>query len=136
MQSIPRDVILGDTIGEAYNKGISHVGILYVGDDGDPPQWWWDSAENVCLFGDPDLRMFVPGTDYSDANYWEQKDTKPLRYDEDFSINGHMPYGATSYPHEKEPKSVISLWSVSIIVIALVVIIVAVVTAHKKGKKE
>jgi hypothetical protein len=134
MQSIPRDVILGDTIGEAYNKGISHVGILYVGDDGDPPQWWWDSAENVCLFGDPDLRMFVPGTDYSNANYWEQEDTKPLRYDEDFSINGHMPFGATEYPHEKEPEPIISFWFMAIIII-LAIVVVAITIIFKKTKK-
>jgi hypothetical protein len=37
IQTIPRDIILGDTVGEAYMKGIKHVGILYTGD---PPQWW------------------------------------------------------------------------------------------------
>ena len=56
-QSIPRDIICGDTVGEAYTKGIGHVGILYLTD---PPQWWWDILNNVCYFGDPDLRMYVP----------------------------------------------------------------------------
>ena len=121
-QTIPRDIILGDTIGEAYMKGISHVGILYATD---PPQWWWDITENVCFFGDPDLRAFVPNTQYSDANYWEKEDTKSLRYDEDVSIGGHMPYGATGYPHEKEP---ITFWQQYLwVIIALVVIVLLVI---------
>ena len=45
----------------------------------------------------------APGTTYSDKNYWVKKDTKPLRYDEEVSVNGHMPFGATSHPHETTP---------------------------------
>ena len=102
-QSIPRDIILGDTVGEAYVKGMSHVGILYLGDNGGPPQWWWDSAENVVYFGDPDLRMYVPGTDYSDANTWERPE--PLRFDTDISLHGHMPFGSLNHPHVKQAQT-------------------------------
>jgi hypothetical protein len=84
-ETIPRDIICGDTVGEAYVKGISHVGILYVTE---PPQFWWDITENVCFFGDPDLRPFVPKNKYSEANYWERDDTKPATYDEELNING------------------------------------------------
>ncbi|MCD6237071.1 MAG: hypothetical protein J7K13_03860, partial [Thermoplasmata archaeon] len=99
-QSIPRDITLGCTVGEAFTRGISHVGILYIKD---PPQWWWDTGENVLYFGDPDLMIYVPSTEYSDANHWEQKDVQPLRYDSKAYVDGHMLYGATSHPHAYEP---------------------------------
>jgi len=135
MQSIPRDIILGDTIGEAFTKGISHVGILYVTD---PPQWWWDNAENVIYYGDPDLRPFVPGEEYSSNNYWKEDDTKSLRYDEDLSINGHMPFGATSYPHAKEPVTLLEKYLGVIIaaIIAILIIIVAIATDKRKKSKK
>jgi len=132
-QSVPRDIILGDTVGEAFTKGISHVGILYISD---PPQWWWDNGENVCYYGDPDLRIFVPGTDYSDANHWEKEDTKSLRYNEDISIDGHMPFGATGYPHERKPEFVIPLWVVAIIAIVLLIIVAVVAVIRKKAGKK
>ena len=116
-QSIPRDIILGDTIGEAYVKGISHVGILYITD---PPQWWWDMMENVVLYGDPDLRVWVPSTEYSDKNHWDEPES--LVYAKNLSINGHMPFGATSYPHEIKPFP----WSL-VIGIALVVAVVGII---------
>ena len=47
----------------------SHLGILSIGVNDDPPKWWWDANENVCLFGDLNLRMFVPSTDYNDENF-------------------------------------------------------------------
>ncbi|EMR73555.1 hypothetical protein MBGDN05_00116 [Thermoplasmatales archaeon SCGC AB-539-N05] len=135
MQSVPRDMILGDTIGEAYNKGISHVGILYIGDDGDPPQWWWDTAENVCLFGDPDLRMFVPGTDYSDANYWERDDVQPIRYDAELSVDGHMPYGATDYPNEITPMPWMQYIWIIVAVALLATIAIMAFVFFKKQKR-
>ena len=125
--TIPRDIVLGNTVGEAYVKGMSHVGILYISD---PPQWWWDIGENVCYFGDPDLRVYVPGTDYSNANNWEQKDTMPLRYDAEVSVDGHMPFGATSYPNEREPMT---FWQQYIWIIIALIVIVA--FSLKKKKK-
>jgi len=128
--TIPRDIVLGDTVGEAYVKGMSHVGILYISD---PPQWWWDLAENVCYFGDPDMRVYVPGTDYSDANHWEQKDTMPLRYDAETSIAGHMPYGATNYPNEREPMTLLQQY---IWLIALILVVILAITAIALGRKK
>jgi hypothetical protein len=119
-QSVPRDIILGDTVGEAFNKGISHVGILYLSD---PPQWWWDNSECVCYYGDPDLRMFVPSTDYSYNNHWAEKDTEPLKYNEHLSINGHTPFGASKYPNEREAGIKIPLWVILILLIGLLLII-------------
>jgi len=130
-QSIPRDIVLGYTVGEAYTRGISHVGTLYITD---PPQWWWDTAENVVYFGDPDLRMYVPGTDYSDNNHWEKDDTTSLRYDEEFSISGHMPYGAKEYPHQIKPLSFIE--KNIVLIIALTAIAILSVVAISLGRKQ
>ena len=128
-QSIPRDIALGYTVGEAYARGISHVGTLYITD---PPQWWWDTAENVVYFGDPDLRVFVPSTEYSDANHWEKPDA--LRYDEALIIDGHMPFGATSYPHEKEP---VTFWQQYLwVIVALAVIVILLIAALSLGRKQ
>ena len=132
IQSIPRDIILGDTVGEAFNKGISHVGILYLTD---PPQWWWDNHENVIYFGDPDLRMFVPSTEYSNNNNWERDDIEPIRYDAELSVDGHMPFGATGYPHEKEPLPFWLEYFVVIIGIIVIVIVLAAVVFYRTKKK-
>lgn len=131
-QSIPRDITLGDTVGEAYAKGISHVGPLYLSE-----QWWWDDAENVVYFGDPDLRMYVPNTEYSDANYWTQEDVKPIMYDSEFNVNGHMPFGATGYPNEREPQSWFGQYLPIIIILVLIILIVVgmIVTGRKRGDK-
>ena len=138
LQTIPRDIILGNTIGDAYANAMSHVGILYIsggGPEKDQPQWWWDIMENVCFYGDPDLRPYVPGTDYSNNNYWEEKDVKPLSYSEDTNINGHMPYGATKYPNEKEPKTLIQEYMLVIIVmLAIIVLLVAMSLISKKKR--
>ncbi len=134
-QSIPRDIILGDTMGEAYNKGISHVGILYIGDNDDHQQWWWDEFENVCYFGDPDLRMFVPSTEYSDKNYWENDDVQPIRYNEELSIDGHMPFGATDYPNEKEPVTFFGEYMIVILAALAIVLLVAIVAIVSRKKK-
>ena len=124
---------MGYTVGEAYERGIRACGPEYpVG------HYWWDVWENVCFYGDPNLRVFVPSTEYTSdsrgGNHWTQKETEPLRYDEDLSINGHMPYGATEYPHEKEPEPIISFWFMAIIII-LAIVVVAITIIFKKTKK-
>ncbi|MDH7507029.1 MAG: cell wall-binding repeat-containing protein, partial [Candidatus Thermoplasmatota archaeon] len=131
-QSISRDIILGDTVGEAYTKGISHVGILYISE---PPQWWWDLSENVVYFGDPDLRMYVPSTKYSDANYWEKQDTKPLKYDAEILINGHMPFGATVYPKEKKPLTFWQQYQFVLIILVIIFILIIIAIALPKKKR-
>ena len=138
IQSMPRDIILGDTVGEAFNRGISHVGILYLGGAGpagDEPQWWWDNHENVVYFGDPDLRMYVPSTEYSDKNTWEREDVESMRYDIETDINGHMPFGATEYPNEKEPTGILSDYmGIIIVVIAVIILLVALAYFSKKKR--
>lgn len=131
-QFVPRNIALGQTIGDAFVSSISHVGILYITE---PPQWGADNKQNVCFFGDPDLRPYVPGTDYSEKNYWTKDETKSLKYDEDFIFGGHNPYGATSYPHEKQPKSFIESFFMEILVIILLIIAALVVIGIKRKKK-
>ena len=119
IQSIPRDLALGYTIGQAYERGMAMVGVEYLVN-----QWWWDLYENVVYFGDPDLRVWTPKNKYSDANHWEREDVQPLRYKKDLSVDGHYLFGATSYPHaiKRLPISEIIVGVLVIVLIALVAI--------------
>jgi len=120
---------MGDTLGQAYELGMRACGPEFL-----TGQWWWDKWENVELFGDPSLRVFVPGTDYSDNNHWEKEDTMPLRYDAEASVDGHMPFGATSYPNEKKP---VTFWQQYLwIIVALLVIAILVIAAVALAKKK
>ncbi len=137
LETIPRDLALGKTIGQAYTNGIKHVGILYLrggGDNGDKPQWWWDLHENVCFYGDPDMRQFVPGTDYGSENYWEQDDTKPLRYDSELNIAGHMPFGATDYPHARDPDAKLDGELMVIVLLAIIIVLAIVALVYNRRK--
>jgi hypothetical protein len=136
-QSIPRDIVLGDTIGEAYSKGIGYVGILYLGGGIEGgPQWWWDDTENVLFFGDPDLRPFVPNTDYSTANYWEKEDVKALTYHEETSFAGHNPFGAMSYPHSSDQSSFIEQYLLIIIIFTIIIILLIVIPVISRKRKK
>jgi hypothetical protein len=125
-QLIIKRYALGDTIGEAYEKGMRACGPqLLVG------QWWWDIWENVCLFGDPNLRVYVPDTEFSNDNNWERPEL--LSYDDSINIDGHMPFGATNYPHKREivtraPYILI----IGIIVIILILIVVGLSLSGRK----
>jgi hypothetical protein len=130
---VPRGIALGQTIGEIYSEGISKVGILYISE---PPQWWWDLLENVCLYGDPDLRIWVPSTEFSSKNHWEPEDVAPISYDvrEGFYVDGHMPYGVEEYPNQKEPTSLVGqiTWIAVIVAILSVAIIGAIILIKKR----
>jgi hypothetical protein len=135
-QSIPRDLTLGYTAGEAYSRGISQVGILYLGGsgkNGEEPQWWWDDAEGVVYFGDPDLRVYVPDTKYSEMNNWEKP--KSLEYDEGFMVKGHTPFGATSYPHEMSPQMDLWIYLIIIIVVIVILLIVSITIRGRRKRK-
>ena len=122
--SVPRGIALGKTIGEIYSEGISKVGILYISD---PPQWWWDLAENVCLYGDPDLRIWVPTNEYSDKNHWEPSEVESINYDAQmgFFVDGHMPYRVSDYPNTRMPVTLTTqiFWIVAIVALLAVIII-------------
>jgi hypothetical protein len=132
-QSIPRDIILGDTVCEAYVKGMKHVGTLYITDE---PQWWWDTAENLVYFGDPGLRMYVPLTTYSSANFWEKDDTESLRYKEKISIGGHMPFGATSYPNEKQAMTIFNQYLLAIIALVIILFLIILIRIINRSKAD
>jgi len=137
-QSIPRDIILGDTIGDAYTKGMRHVGNLYLGDINSvslEPQLFWDNSQSVVLFGDPDLRVFVPSKKYSNNNYWEEKDVKPLSCKDNLDISGHTPMGATEYPNARQPISIIEKYIVIIVLAILIILaIVSIFFVNKRRK--
>jgi len=136
---VPRGIALGQTIGEIYSEGISKVGILYIGGggpDGEEPQWWWDLLENVCLYGDPDLRIWVPSTEYSSNNHWEKEDVAPVSYDirDGFYVDGHMPFGVEEYPNAREPTSLLGqiAWIAGIVAILSVVVIGGIILIKKR----
>ena len=58
-----REIAKGATVGEAYTDAISMVGIGYS-----TSTWWWDVAENVVYYGDPELVVYSP------AHGWEKKE--------------------------------------------------------------
>ena len=132
LHNIPRALALGKTIGQAYQEGVAEVGIQYLVE-----QWWWDLNENVCFYGDPDLRVWTPSTEYDaeGSNYWEKQDTMPISYDAALQVNGHMPFGATEYPHEKQPMVLPPEYlGLILVVIVLIIILVAVVVLWRKKR--
>jgi len=84
MSMFARDMYYGYSVGEAYERGIAHVGIEYLVDG-----WWWDIFENLVYYGDPDLKMFTP------KNAW----TEPVSLSKGATIGGHAPFGAGDHPH-------------------------------------
>ena len=109
-------------------------GLLYISD---PPQWWWDIMENVCLYGDPDLRVWAPSTQYSTNNHWEKQDIAPFAYNtkEQFSIDGHMPFGVDEYTKARSP----SLWSgqfllISIAVVLIVIFVIGIIVLNRRKR--
>lgn len=119
-QIVMKRFALGDTVGEAYERGIQAAGPLYsIG------QWWWDAHENICLFGHPNQRVFVPSTEYSDNNHWTYEETRPLSFDATLDIDGHMPFGADSYPHARErPLLLFGLPPLVIVLLLLLAVLV------------
>jgi len=128
-QNIPRQLALGYTIGETYESGMELVGAEYLIN-----HWWWDLNENVLFFGDPDLRVYTPSTEYSNKNYWTKEETQPIRYEKDLSINGHALFGADDHPHAMEPKTFLSQYGAIIIAIfsILILLVIARFLPNKK----
>jgi len=76
--------------------------------------------------------MFVPENEYSNANYWERPQS--IGYDEELDLYGHMPFGATSYPHAKSPQTFLEkyFWLLAIIVIIMILLIALAAMGRKK----
>lgn len=131
-QMLIKRFAMGDTIGQAYELGMRACGPEFL-----VGQWWWDKWENVELFGDPNLRVFVPGTEYSSSNHWEKEDTTPLGYDTEVSINGHMPFGVTHYPKEKTPLTFWqqNLWLMGAFLMIVIFAVLVMYLLKRKKKK-
>jgi hypothetical protein len=136
LQSIPRDIIKGHTIGEAHSMGISHVGNLFLGGAGgkeNQPQWCWDSTQNPICYGDPTLRVYVPEVEYSSNNNWIKP--VPLDKGDTISVNGHQPFGSTIHPHSRNPKSLFEEILPFIIIIGVVLLLLFFVFNYAKRRK-
>jgi hypothetical protein len=131
LQSIIKHLAMGDTIGQAYEKGIRACGPEYLVD-----HWWWDAWENVCFYGDPDLRVYVPNDEWDESEVPKNKWDKPraLGFDKDLDIQGHMPFGADSYPNEKQAKANVSQTIILLIVGLIILLVLALFLMGKKKK--
>lgn len=127
MQSIPRDIVSGASLGEAYTSGLKHVGSIILSDKSDS-QYWWDSNQNLIYYGDPDLRVYVPNSDYDGSNSWEKpvflKESNP-------NIDGHTVFGAESYPHQRHPTSFFEKYFL-IILVSLIILVLIVFFSYIK----
>ncbi len=113
METFIRDMILGYSVGEAYERGIAHVGVQYLTDG-----WWWDIFENLVYYGDPDIRVFIP------TNPWDEP--APLTYEKSIIIGGHAPFGAGEHPNAIEDLSAAELgFYISLIIIMAVIGVVS-----------
>lgn len=114
-ETFARDIALGKTVGEAFANGIMHTGIGYL-----TKQWWWDIKENLCYFGDPDLKIYTP------LHSWE----KPEAIESYEVIDGHAFFGATSYPHAIKEKG----FGMYVIIALVAMVAVGIVYMRKKMK--
>jgi len=132
LQSIPRDIALGDTIGQAYEHGMAAVGIEYLVN-----QWWWDLNENVLFYGDPDLRVWAPSNEWDlhGNNHWEASDITPLAYDAQFTIDGHMPFGISAHTKVRQAGFSFSEYLWVFAFLAGILVILAIVISLRKRKK-
>ncbi len=113
VEMFARDIALGKTIGEAFTNGIMHTGIGYL-----TKQWWWDIKENLCYFGDPDLKIWSP------LHSWE----RPGAMENYEIIGGHAIFGATSYPHEIKGKN----YGIYVIILLAIAVIAGLIYVRKK----
>lgn len=93
--------------------------------------------ENVCLFGDPKLRVWTPSTEYSDANHWKREDVQPLKWDgkEELYVDGHMLFGASAYPHARSELNVQLIVAVIAVILIVVLVSIGVSLLKKKESK-
>ena len=115
VEMFARDIALGKTIGEAFTNGIMHTGIGYL-----TKQWWWDIKENLCYFGDPDLKIWSP------LHSWD----RPGAMENYEIIGGHAIFGATSYPHEIKGKN----YGIYVIILLAIAVIAGLIYVRKKMK--
>jgi len=108
IETFTRDLVLGYTVGEAYQRGIAHVGIQYL-----VQQWWWDIFENVVFFGDPSLNVYMP------ARSWDKPTPSPFGAE----IGGHTPDGAPNHPGKVKSTAMLefAIYGIAGLVVAVIV---------------
>lgn len=89
VEMLSRGLALGNTVGKSFTDGMLSVGVGYLN-----KQWWWDVKENICYFGDPDLKVYSP------LHSWDKPESMAKGM-----VNGHAPFGTTKYPHEAQQMS-------------------------------
>ena len=135
-QMIPKRLAMGYTVGQAYERSLRAVGPEYS-----CGQFWWDLWENIIYTGDPNLRVFVPNTKYTDykngyeENHWTQQETQPLRYDSSFNVDGHSPFGVTSYPHEFQGVSIERFLPIILFVVIVIIILGVLLVRYRKTRE-
>jgi hypothetical protein len=133
-QETPRDFALGKTIGEAYAEGRAKVGIKYLFEDNEDIEWWWDSSQNIILYSDPDLRIWIPSTkwDIEGKNHWDIKDIEPIFFDQKLSIEGHMPFGPMDYPHKKESLPIWIQYLIWFVITIILILLFTIIILKRK----
>jgi hypothetical protein len=100
MNMFLRDLYYGYTVGEAYERGISHVGIEYLIDG-----WWWDIFENLVYYGDPDIHVYKP-------NAWKE----PESLSSGTVVGGHAPFGPKNHPHATDSGLI---WDIALFILVI-----------------
>jgi hypothetical protein len=100
MNMFLRDLYYGYTVGEAYERGISHVGIEYLVDG-----WWWDIFENLVYYGDPDIHVYKP-------NAWKE----PESLSSGTVLGGHAPFGPKDHPHATDSGLI---WDIALFILVI-----------------
>jgi hypothetical protein len=119
METFVRDLVLGYSVGQAYERGIAHVGVQYLTEG-----WWWDIFENLVYFGDPDIRVYIPKEPYN----WAEPET--LEFKETAIIQGHAAFGAEEHPNEISSLSSAEYGLYG--ALAMIIIVIAVFAFRKK----
>lgn len=104
-----RAMALNATVGEAYEEGISHVGIEYLVDG-----WWWDIYENVVFYGEPAMKIWSP------KHAWDE----PLPLEDGTVVSGHAPYGAKEHPYKVEPTALLELLVIAVVILTATAVII------------
>jgi hypothetical protein len=121
MEMFMRDIAMGYTVGEAYARGIAHVGILYL-----TGGWWWDIFENLVYYGDPDLRVWTPLEEYT----WDEPEPLPAT----LVVNSHSTFGARSHNYAIDDTSYFEAGSLALVIVIAIVAGFVIFKRYQKKK--
>ena len=112
---------MGYTVGEAYTRGIAHVGILYL-----TGGWWWDIFENLVYYGDPDIRVWTPIEEYT----WDEPEPLPAT----LVVNSHSSFGARSHNYAINDTSYFEAGSLALVIVIAIVAGFVIFKRYQKKK--